>query len=55
MVARELALTTPVPAEFVGVDNTYTESGTPDELLDVYGLRASNIVDAAQRAVARKG
>ncbi len=55
VVARELALTTPVPAEFVGVDNTYTESGTPDELLDVYGLRASNIVDAAQRAVARKG
>jgi len=54
VVAHELALTHPVPAEFVGVDNTYAESGTPDELLDVYGLRATNIVDAAHRVLARK-
>ena len=40
--------------EFVGVQNTYAESGTPDELLDKYGLRARNVADAARRALARK-
>jgi transketolase len=37
-----------------GIDNTYAESGTPDELLDKYGLRARNVADAARRALKRK-
>lgn len=40
--------------EFVGVNNVYAESGTPDELLDKYGLRAVNIAAAAKKALARK-
>ena len=34
-VAQVVAETRPVPMEFVGIQNTYAESGTPDELLDV--------------------
>jgi transketolase len=39
--------------EFVGLTG-YAESGTPDELLDKYGMRAPVIVEAAKKAVARK-
>jgi transketolase len=53
-VAEVLARKHPVPLEMVGVDNTYGESGTPDELLDKYGLTVGAIVEAAKRAVVRK-
>ncbi|MBO9637833.1 MAG: transketolase family protein [Siphonobacter aquaeclarae] len=42
------------PQEFVGVKDTFGESGTPDELMAKYGLKAENIVEAAKKAVARK-
>ncbi len=44
----------PVAMEFVGIQNTYAESGTPDQLLDKYGLRAKDIAAAARRAFERK-
>jgi transketolase len=44
----------PVPMEFVGVRNTYAESGAPEELLDKYGLMPRHVVDAVERVVARK-
>jgi len=53
-VAQVVTETHPVPMELVGIGNTYAESGTPDELLDKYGLRAVNVAAAARRAVARK-
>jgi transketolase len=53
-VAQAAALSSPCVMEFVGVENTYAESGTPDGLLDKYGLRAANVAEAARRAVARK-
>jgi transketolase len=53
-VAQAVGETHPAIMEFVGIHNTYAESGTPDELLDKYGLRAVNIADAARKAVARK-
>jgi transketolase len=53
-VAQVVAEAHPAVMEFVGIENTYAESGTPDELLDKYGLRAVNIVAAARRAVERK-
>jgi transketolase len=40
--------------EFVGVDDKFGESGTPDELMAKYGLKATNIVAAAKKAIARK-
>lgn len=53
-VAQVVAQTHPAAMEFVGIDNTYAESGPPDALLDKYGLRAANIADAARRALKRK-
>jgi transketolase len=40
--------------EFVGIQDTFAESGQPQELLEKYGLMASNIVDAVRKVVARK-
>ena len=53
-VAQVVAETHPAAMEFVGINNTYAESATPDQLLDKYGLRAVNVVAAARRALARK-
>jgi transketolase len=53
-VAQVVAETHPAVMEFVGIDNTYAESATPDQLLDKYGLRAVNVAAAARRAIARK-
>jgi transketolase len=53
-VAQVLSETKPCIVEYVGVQNTYAESGTPDAILDKYGLRAANVADAAKRALARK-
>jgi transketolase len=53
-VAEALAQTIPCPIEFVGVRDTFGQSGEPDELAEHYGLTAPHIADAARRAVARK-
>lgn len=53
-VAQVVAETHPAVMEFVGIENTYAESGPPDALLDKYGLRAKNVAEAARRAVKRK-
>ena len=52
-VAQVVSETSPCPMEFVGLTD-YAESGTPDELLDKYGMRAAPVVAAAKRALARK-
>ncbi|MHB0913782.1 MAG: transketolase family protein [Armatimonadota bacterium] len=44
----------PVPVEKVGVDDTFTESGKPADLLKKYGLTPADIVSAAKLAVERK-
>ena len=53
-VAQVVAETHPAVMEFVGINNTYAESATPDQLLDKYGLRAVNVVAAARRVLSRK-
>jgi len=45
----------PVPQEFVGVHDSFGESGTPEQLMEKYGLKAANIVAAAKLAISRKG
>lgn len=47
-VARIVASRHPVPMRFVGLADTYAESGTPEALLEKYGLTASDIVRAAE-------
>ncbi len=53
-VAQLLARNLPLPLEMVAVNDTFGESGTPDELLIKYGLDKVNIVDAVQRVLKRK-
>lgn len=54
-VARFLSEEHPVPMEFVALQDTYAESGKPEELFQKYGLTASHIVSRAKRVLARKG
>jgi transketolase len=53
-VAQAAAELHPCPMEFVGIQNTYAESGTPEELLDKYGLVARDIAGAVRRVLRRK-
>jgi transketolase len=53
-VAQVVAETEPCPMEFVGIHDTYAESGQPDELLDKYGLVARDVAAAVRKVVARK-
>lgn len=53
-VSHVLAQNTPVPQEFVGVKDTFGESGTPDQLMTKYGLDPKDIVAAAKKAISRK-
>ena len=53
-VAQVVAETHPCAMEFVGIQDTYAESGTPEELLQKYGLTASNVVAAVQKVSKRK-
>jgi len=53
-IARIVAQAHPVPMRFVGLADTYTDSGEPDDLLEKYGLTSEDIVAAAREAVAAK-
>jgi transketolase len=53
-VAQVVAETAPCPMEFIGIHDTYAESGQPDELLEKYGLVARDIAAAVRKVVARK-
>ncbi|MBZ5608851.1 MAG: transketolase family protein [Acidobacteriia bacterium] len=53
-VAQVVAETNPCAMEFVGIQDTYAESGTPQELMEKYGLVARNVVAAARRVLSRK-
>lgn len=53
-VSRCVVEHNPVPVEFVGIHDTYAQSGAPQELLEAYGLTSVRIVEAAQKAHGRK-
>ncbi|MCK0158539.1 transketolase family protein [Cellulophaga sp. F20128] len=53
-VARVLATNHPTPQEFVGTNDTFGESGTPEELMDKYGLNNKAIVNAVVKVIKRK-
>jgi transketolase len=53
-VARIVAQTHPVPMRFVGLADTYTDSGDPYDLLEKYGLTAHDVVAAAREALKAK-
>jgi len=43
-----------VPAEMVGIQDTFGETGTPDELMVKYGVKFTNIVEKAEKVITRK-
>lgn len=53
-VARVVAQRHAVPMDFVGVDDTYAESGEPQELLEKYGLMPADIRRAVHNVLKRK-
>lgn len=52
-VAGLLASELPTPIEFVAVQDTFGESGTPDQLLEKYGLKFTNIVEKTEKVMSR--
>jgi transketolase len=53
-VSRVLVQNNPVPQEFIAVKDTFGESATPTELMEKYGLTATDIVKATKKAMDRK-
>ncbi len=53
-VAQLLAMQHPCPQEYVAVNDSFGESGTPDELMTKYGLDTIDIVHAAEKVLKRK-
>lgn len=54
MVAQALAQHCPTPIEHVGVKDSFGESGTPDQLMEKYGLGTTDIIAAAKKVISRK-
>ncbi len=54
IVAEIVAEHRPVPVHFVAIKDVFGQSGTPEELLEHYGLTAADIVRAAKQAISRK-
>jgi len=44
----------PVPVEVVGVEDRFGQSGTPEQLLEAYGLGAGHIAEAVRRVLDRQ-
>lgn len=53
-VARVLALNNPTPQEFVATNDTFGESGTPEQLMNKYGLNSAAIVEKTLAVIKRK-
>lgn len=53
-IAQLLAKKQPTPQEYVAVDDSFGESGTPAQLMEKYGLNAASIVLATKKVLSRK-
>lgn len=53
-VAQVLARKLPAPQEYVAVDDSFGESGKPEDLMAKYGLNAASIVEATRKVITRK-
>jgi transketolase len=53
-VAEVLSQNFPVPQEFIGVRDKFGQSGTPDELIEHYGMGVSHIEAALEKVLQRK-
>jgi transketolase len=55
VVAMTIAESQPVPIRFVNLGDQFGESGSPDALLEKFGLTAAHVAEAAKAVVAAKG
>jgi transketolase len=53
-VSEVLAENFPVPIEFIGVRDQYGQSGTPEELIEHYGMDKDSIKEAVKKVLKRK-
>ena len=53
-IAQLLARKIPTPLEMVAVNDSFGESGKPNELMKKYGLTSENIVAACEKVLSRK-
>ena len=53
VIAEVLAQTTPHPIEFIGLMNSFAESGDPKELLDKYKMDEKAIEEAVKKVIQR--
>ena len=53
-VSRVLATNDPCPQEYIGTKDTFGESGTPEQLMEKYGLNSEAIIEAASKVIKRK-
>lgn len=44
----------PLPMEFIGLQNTFAESGKPTELLEKYVMGKNAIIKAVEKVISRK-
>ncbi|MDO8729147.1 MAG: transketolase C-terminal domain-containing protein [bacterium] len=52
-VAECLVKNFPVPMEFIGVDDQFGQSGTPEELIEYYGMGTNSIIQAVNKILKR--
>ncbi len=53
-VSELISANYPIPVEFVGMPDSFGESGQPEELLEKYGMSVVKIKEAAKKAKIRK-
>ena len=53
-ISRVLAQNNPVPQNFIATNDTFGESGTPEQLMEKYGLNAQSIIKSASEIIKRK-
>jgi len=53
-VSEYIVSANPIPVEKIGVDDRFGESAEADEMLEMMGLKSTNIVDSVQKAISRK-
>src|SRR3989304_3686264 len=53
-VAEVVSRNFPVPMEFIGMPDSFGESGTPDELLKKYGMKSEAIIEASKKDTLKK-
>ncbi|RJR28151.1 transketolase family protein [Candidatus Microgenomates bacterium] len=54
-VSEVLSRNFPVPMEFVGMPDSFGESGDPNKLLKKYGMKSTDIITAVKKVIGRKG